>query len=184
MSEDVFDRIKADCLASGEQDPFALLVGMMHKDYIRMHGPEHHVLDGACLLTALHNNGVTFDLAAALDELADRGRKMPGAMCGHWGVCGAAASLGAALAVVHGTGPLSTEDYYADNLCFTSVVLGKMAEIGGPRCCKRNAFLAMGTMCEFLSQRYGIALPTGAAPLKCEFTHENRQCIGDRCPFY
>ena len=32
---------------------------------------------------------------------------MPGAMCGFWGVCGAITSVGAALAIIDGTGPLS-----------------------------------------------------------------------------
>ena len=28
-----------------------------NQDYIRIHGPEHHILDGAALLTAFYNAG-------------------------------------------------------------------------------------------------------------------------------
>ena len=153
----------------------------MHKDYIHIHGPEHHVLDGACFLTALHNQGVEFDLAEALDEMINRGSKMPGATCGQWGVCGSSASLGAALAILHGTGPLSDNEYYKDNMRYTSKVLGRMAEIGGPRCCKRNAYLSIKTMIEFMKEQYGIAMED--MNIQCAFSGENQQCIGNRCPF-
>ena len=34
----------------------------------------------------------------------------------------------------------------------------KVSEIGGPRCCKRNGFLAIKTAAEFVSKTYGIDL--------------------------
>ena len=102
--------IKRECLQSKETNPVELISGMMQNALVRMHGPEHHVLDGACFLTALHNAGMKFDLESALDEMIARGAKMPGATCGQWGVCGSAASVGAALSIVHGTGPLSADE--------------------------------------------------------------------------
>ncbi len=178
---EVYSAIKADCLRSDKKNPLELIIEIMHKDYIRIHGPEHHVLDGACFLTALHNQGVEFDLDAALDEMINRGSKMPGATCGQWGVCGSSASLGAALAILHGTGPLSDNEYYKDNMRYTSRVIAKMAEIGGPRCCKRNAYLSIKTMIEFIKEQYGIELED--MDIKCGFSNENQQCIGGRCPF-
>ena len=64
----------------------------------------------------MHNAGVTFDFSKALDELEVRGKKMPGATCGQWGICGSSASVGAALAIIHQTTPLSDNEYYKDNL--------------------------------------------------------------------
>ncbi len=177
----VYTAIKEDCLKSEQRNPLELLIEIMHKDYIRIHGPEHHVLDGACFLTALHNQGIDFNLEEALDEMISRGNRMPGAICGQWGVCGSTASLGAALAIVHGTGPLSDDEYYKDNMRYTSRVLGKMAEIGGPRCCKRNAYLSIKTMIEFVKDRYGIEMVDMV--VRCEFSKENQQCIGSRCPY-
>lgn len=180
--EDKYMLIKSECLNSHEKNPTELVIRIMQKDYISIHGPEHHVLDGSCFLTALHNAGLDFDLEAALDEMIERGKKMPGATCGQWGMCGSAASVGAALAILHETGPLSSNQYYKDNLSYVSQALAKIAEIGGPRCCKRNAFLSLQTAAGFVERRYNIQMPQGK--VKCIFSSRNKQCIMSKCPFY
>ena len=40
------------------------------------------------------------------------------AMCGLWGVCGAVASIGAALAIIDGTGPLSDDGTWGEHMAF------------------------------------------------------------------
>ena len=45
-----FAQIKRECLKSASKDPVALLIELMNKDYIAIHGPEHHVLDGLVCL--------------------------------------------------------------------------------------------------------------------------------------
>ena len=175
-------RIKEACLTAQTDDPLELAVEIMKSSDIPIHGPVHHILDGACFLTALHRAGLPFDLAAALDEMILRGEKMPGATCGQWGVCGSAASVGAALAIVHETGPLSGDEYYKDNLRCVARGLERIAEVGGPRCCKRNAYLSITTAAEFVKERYGLELPLHE--VKCEFSGENKQCIGVKCPFF
>lgn len=181
----MIDRIsmmKEECLKATTNDPIELALSIMHMDGIPMHGPEHHVLDGACLLTALHNAGVAFDLSEALDEMILRGSKMPGATCGQWGVCGSCASVGAALSILHGTGPLSHDEYYKDHMHCVSRALGRLSEIGGPRCCKRNAFLSIQTAVDFVNERYGLHLPM--REIHCTFSPRNGQCIGTACPFF
>jgi hypothetical protein len=180
--DEIYQKIKEECLKTDISDPFDLLFYMMSKDYISMHGPEHHVLDGACLLTALHNAGVDFDLGSALDEMIKRGTQMPGATCGQWGMCGSSASMGAALAIIHQTGPLSSNDYYKDNIHFVSQALEKIGDAGGPRCCKRNAFLSMQTAVDFIDKTYGIRLPSHK--VVCIFSENNKTCLKDRCPFH
>lgn len=130
--------IKDICLKEKSQDPIEIAIKIMKYPTISIHGPEHHILDGAVFLTALHNVGVDFNLQDALNGLEVRGRKMPGATCGQWGICGLASSIGAALAIIHHTEPLSSNEYYKDNLRLTSMALAKIADIGGPRCCKRK----------------------------------------------
>lgn len=174
--------IKNECLKSTEKDPLKLISSVMHKDYINIHGPEHHILDGSCFLTVLHNAGMKFNLDKALDEMIERGSKMPGATCGKWGVCGSAASIGAALAIIHETGPLSHNQYYKDNLNYVSEALKKIAEIGGPRCCKRNAFLSIKTAVDFVKMRYDIELPK--SNINCSFSDKNKQCLKAECPFF
>lgn len=180
--ENKYNLIKNECLNVKTKDPIELVLNIMGKDFIHIHGPEHHVLDGSCFLTALYNAGVEFDLDKALDEMIERGQKMPGATCGKWGVCGSSASIGAALAILHETSPLSDNQFYKDNLNYVSQALGKLAEIGGPRCCKRNAFLSILEGIDFVYEHYGFVLPK--REIQCPFSNINKQCIKSRCPFF
>lgn len=90
-------------------NPIQIFKNIAKNDYINMHGPEHHILDGACLLVAFKNAGGKIDLDDALNKIMIEGLRMPGAMCGFWGVCGAVTSLGAALSIIDHTGPLSVD---------------------------------------------------------------------------
>lgn len=56
--------IMAGCRESGSRDPIAILQTLMNDPFIYMHGPEHHVLVGAALLTAYANSGGQVELAA------------------------------------------------------------------------------------------------------------------------
>lgn len=164
------------------KNPITIVKSVMHQDFISMHGPEHHFLDGAAFLVAYHNAGCDIDIDDALRELSQRAIQMPGAMCGYWGVCGSTASLGAALSIIHQTGPLSDDEFYRDNMEYTSSVIQEMSEIGGPRCCKRNAFLSILAAVEFVKRKYGVNLESNE--VKCEFSSFNSQCLKKRCPFY
>lgn len=161
-------------------DPFEIFHTIAQEDCVRIHGPEHHVLDGACILTAFHNAGGDIDLHASLQKLMSEGLRMPGAACGLWGVCGAVTSIGAALAIIDKTGPLSTEDW-GSHMEYTSAALAQLAKIGGPRCCKRDAFSAMEQAIGYIKNRYGITLDM--LPVKCVFSSQNAQCIGKQCPY-
>ena len=164
-------------------DPAQIFLRMARKDYVSMHGPEHHVLDGACLLTAFHNAGGNLtDLPEALKRLMNEGLRMPGAVCGLWGVCGAVMSIGAALAIIEGTGPLSTDGSWGSHMRYTSAALARLAETGGPRCCKRDAFTALQTASAYVEQRYGVHL--NSHPVACTWSPLNAQCLGMHCPFH
>ena len=87
-------------------NPVHIFKKIARKEYISIHGPEHHILDGASLLVAYKNAGGNIDIDNALEKLMSEGLRMPGAMCGLWGICGAITSIGAALSIIDGTGPL------------------------------------------------------------------------------
>ena len=173
---------KKICLNEKSKNPYEILYKLMRIEGIPMHGPIHHFLDGAAFMTAMYNAGADFDLESGLDEMSERSSMMPGATCGKWGMCGSASSVGAALAIIHGTGPLSANEYYKDNLRLTSAVLGRIAELGGPRCCKRNGFTAIDTAVEFVKKHYNIELEKSS--FFCDFFSMNQQCIGKKCPFH
>lgn len=169
-------------LREKSKNPIEIFLNITHKDFIRIHGPEHHVLDGAALLTTFYNAGGNIDLSVSLNELMKRGLQMPGATCGMWGVCGAVSSMGAALSIIDGTGPLSCDESWGKHMEFTSKALYALAQVGGPRCCKRNAFLSFQTAIEFVNENYDVNLES--SNIECNFSKSNEQCIKDRCPFY
>ncbi len=180
--EEKAKKILETCMQEKSKNPVEIFMKIAEKDFIRMHGPEHHVLDGAALLTAFYNAGGNIDLAISLEELMNRGLKMPGATCGMWGVCGAVSSMGAALSIIDGTSPLSTDASWGKHMEFTSAALGRLAAVGGPRCCKRDAFLAFKTAIGFINENYGVKLDEAA--IECVHSPKNEQCIKERCPFY
>lgn len=163
-------------------NPVRIFKNIAHKEYISMHGPEHHILDGASILVAYKNAGGNIDIDNALNKLMAEGLRMPGAMCGLWGICGAITSIGAALAIIDGTGPLSTDGTWGDHMQFTSAAISELGKINGPRCCKRDAMIAFKNGIDYVNSHYGVTLEY--EQMKCEFSAVNMQCIKDRCPFY
>lgn len=180
--DEKYDLIKQEMLKSKCKNPILIAQSVMREDFVNIHGPEHHFLDGAAFLAAYNNAGGNIDLAKCLNELEKRAKTMPGAMCGYWGICGSVASVGAALSIIHGTGPLSTGDYYKDNMEYTSRVISEMSKIGGARCCNRNAFLSLSAAASFVKKKYGIAMEVNK--IICDFSPKNSQCLKSRCPFY
>ena len=73
------------CLEESSKNPVEIIEKMMALPFCHMHGPEHHVMVGAALLTAYRNAGGKLDLPKALTEMMSRGKKVPGGACGFWG---------------------------------------------------------------------------------------------------
>ena len=170
------------CLTFQGKNPLVLLQSMMEHPYIHMHGPEHHILVGAALLTAYRNCGGEVDLEQALKEMIKRGKKVPGGICGFWGCCGAAVSSGIFVSIVTGSTPLSKEPWGLSNE-MTSRSLKAISGLGGPRCCKRNSFTTIRTAVAFVKEHFQISMELPKKIL-CDFSHDNHQCIGKRCPYH
>ena len=117
-----------------------------------------------------------------ISKIFIEGLRMPGAMCGLWGICGAITSIGAALAIIDGTGPLSTDGTWGNHMQFTSKAIGELGTINGPRCCKRDAMIAFKNGIDYVNAHYGVILQY--EQMQCGFTDFNEQCIKERCPFY
>ena len=45
------------CLQEKSKNPVEIFNNIAKREFIRIHGPEHHVLDGAAVLTAFYNAG-------------------------------------------------------------------------------------------------------------------------------
>ena len=109
------DSIFGLCLNENTLNPLEILEKMMSMPFCHMHGPEHHVMVGAALLTAYKNAGGEIDLPQALQEMYSRGKAVPGGACGFWGACGAGVSAGQFIAIVTGSTPLAVEPWGLSN---------------------------------------------------------------------
>lgn len=175
------DQVIGLCLKEKSRNPLEIVGKMMDMPFCHTHGPEHHIMVGCALLTAYSNAGGKLDLPTALDEMISRGSKVPGGACGFWGACGAAVSTGMFLSIATGSTPLAKEEWGYSNL-MTAKSLFRLGEIGGPRCCKRNSYLAILTAIDYAEEVTGVRMEKDR--LICRHTSVNSQCIGQRCPFH
>ncbi len=177
------DVIVSLCLASESKNPVEIIRTMMAQPFCHMHGPEHHVLVGAALLTAYNNalpDSAKLDMSSALIEVMERGRQVPGGACGYMGACGASISTGIFMSVITRNTPLSTDTWRLCNL-MTARALEQVAENGGPRCCKRDSYLSVLTAIDFVKEHLGVEMEK--PEVHCSRSQINNQCIGKKCPF-
>ncbi|MBQ3756835.1 MAG: SAM-dependent methyltransferase [Oscillospiraceae bacterium] len=174
------DSIVGLCLEESSKNPIEIIEKMMAMPFCHMHGPEHHVMVGAALLTAYKNAGGNIDLHSALVEMLNRGKSVPGGACGFWGACGAGISSGMFISIISKSTPLTNEPFALSHK-MTAKSLDVIGEIGGPRCCKRDSFLAILSAIEFVKDHFGIEMEK--PEVICRYSSRNNQCIGKRCPF-
>ena len=174
------DSIFGLCMEETSTDPIEIIRKMMAQPFCHMHGPEHHVMVGAALLTAYKNAGGDIDLESALKEMVSRGKAVPGGTCGFWGACGAGISAGQFVAIATASTPLAVEPWGLANR-MTSAALGAIGNVGGPRCCKRDSYLAILAAVDFAREHLGVEMKRTVPT--CTHSGQNNQCIGKRCPF-
>lgn len=174
------DSIFSLCLSETSKDPIEIIRKMMDMTFCHMHGPEHHVMVGMALLTAYKNAGGKIDLNATLKEMYRRGKQIPGGVCGFWGACGAGISAGQFVSIVTASTPLAKEPWGLSNQ-MTAKALENIGRLGGPRCCKRDSWLAILSAIDFAREHLGLEMAR-SVPI-CNHSKRNNQCIGKRCPF-
>lgn len=175
------DSIIGFCLQTDSKNPIEIIERMMSMPFCHMHGPEHHVMVGASLLTAYKNAGGDIELKKALAEMYARGKEVPGGVCGFWGACGAGISSGIYMSIITKANPLATEAWSLSNR-MTSRALGRIGENGGPRCCKRDSYLAITEAVAFTKEHFGIEMELG--DIVCSRSHLNNQCLKTKCIFH
>ena len=117
---------------------------------------------------------------STLQEMHSRGKAVPGGACGFWGACGAGISAGQYMAIATKSTPLAVEPWGLSNR-MTARALEAIGSVGGPRCCKRDSWLAILAAIDFTREQLGVEL-TKTIPV-CDHSRKNNQCIGKRCPF-
>jgi len=174
--------IERVCRASDATDPVALATGLMRHPRLKLHGPEHHFLVPAALLTAWANaRGTPGEKGRLLAEARRRSDTVVGGSCGFHGACGAGVGPGIFASLATGATPMARESWGLANGA-TARALGTIARLGGPRCCKRTTWLAILTGVRFARESLGVRLE-GRGPA-CEFADRNEDCLEDGCPFH
>jgi len=175
------DAIISICLNTASQNPIEILEEMMSLPSCHMHGPEHHTMVGSALLTAYKNAGGDIDLTDALLEMQKRGKQVPGGACGFWGACGAGISTGMYVSIALKATPLAKEAWGLSNR-MTASALDAIGKHGGPRCCKRDSYLAIIEAVKFTKENLHVEMKID--PVICSRSHMNNQCLKEYCPFH
>jgi hypothetical protein len=177
------ERIERVCLASEERDPVLLASLLMRQPGIAMHGPEHHFLVPAVLLTSVYNGRETPQLKGTkLRQARKRAETVVGGACGFLGACGAGIGTGIFVSLVTEATPLSREEWGLSNR-MTAEALSVIAAHGGPRCCKRDTYLALRAASDFARRELQIEIPI-SGDLLCEFSERNAECLLADCPYH
>ena len=175
--------IEKYCISTKMIDPIGLAQILMERPTIKMHGPEHHFLIPAVLLTSYYNYQKDYETKKAKLNIArGRAEKVLGGFCGSHGNCGARVGTGIFVSIITNATPLSKDAWRLSNL-MTAKSLLSIANRGGPRCCKRDSFLAIIESVEFIKENFGIILRI-KKKIVCSFSHLNTECLYEHCKFY
>ena len=98
-----------------------------------------------------------------------------------WGACGAGISTGMFISIISGATPLKNEPWGLANK-MTSKALDAIGSIGGPRCCKRDSYMAIISAIDYVAENFNIQMEKPV--IKCIHSDKNNQCIKERCPFH
>ena len=110
------DLISKTCIQSDSIDPIEIANSLMRSPQVKMHGPEHHFLVPAVLLSAYYNYKKDFvNKKAAIHVAQKRSDAVPGGFCGTHGNCGAAVGTGIFISIITGATPLAEEEWKLSN---------------------------------------------------------------------
>lgn len=188
IDENSFETITNKCAeyfsAKANNTPCSMAIELMKSPDIPMHNFAHHYLVSAILLTAAcRADGQSVEkYSTMIAEAKKRAKNVLPAFCGLYGACGAAVGVGIFFSIFTETTPLTKETWGKCNMA-TALALTKMAEVGGPRCCKRNTFIALLRGSEFIRDNLGIDLGTDEK-VECSFSRFNKECLEQNCLFY
>ena len=174
--------ITSRALQTRHKNPKVIACEMMKNPFINMHGPEHHYLIIAALLAAFKNVGGDITLKETLATARQRAQKVPGGICGFWGCCGAGVGAGIFVSIITSATPLSVEAWRLANK-MTAKSLDVIADNGGPRCCKRNVWLAVTGAIKFVKNNLAVEMENEDS-IKCTFFTHNASCKQEECIFY
>ncbi|MBN1199216.1 MAG: hypothetical protein JXA23_07680 [Bacteroidales bacterium] len=179
---DAVDVIFHICLEHTGSDPVALADRILQHPSVKMHGPEHHFLVPAVLISCYYSlQGNPEQKRTKLESARKRSSHVLGGFCGSHGTCGAAIGTGIFLSLILDSTPLKTQEWRLSNL-MTARALTEIAHLGGPRCCKRDTWIAIRHAAQFLQSEWNVTMETSRP--SCGFSERNHECLEEGCLFF
>ncbi|MCK8818014.1 DUF5714 domain-containing protein [Natroniella sulfidigena] len=174
-AQDALAIIKNTCLVTHAKDPIDIAERLMEHPQISMHGPEHHALVPAVLVTA-YQNYVGQQDKKAITEAIKRGQEVPGGYCGLYGACGGGIGAGVAVSILLEATPLTADERSHANW-MTAQALEAIADAGGARCCKKATRVALEEGVSYLSDLFDLNwVQELDLDVKCNYIQYNREC--------
>lgn len=180
--EEKFKIITDIALKTKDKNPMNIAIEMMKSNLINIHGPEHHYLVVASLLSAYSNCVKNINLEEMLKIAEQRAKNVPGAICGMWGSCGAGIASGIFISIITGANYLSKEEWSKANK-MTSLSLDNISKNGGPRCCKRDSYLAIQSAVQYVKDVFKVEMECPKDTI-CQFYSKNPTCKLSDCIFH
>ncbi|MGI6218059.1 MAG: DUF5714 domain-containing protein, partial [Coriobacteriales bacterium] len=84
--------------------------------------------------------------------------------------------------IVSGSTPM-TPGLWAEPQRLTSRISGRLADMGGVRCCKRTSFTAIDESVKYAKEMKGIEMEM-PEKVVCTFHDRNKECLGVKCPYF
>ncbi|WP_407356317.1 DUF5714 domain-containing protein [Methanolobus sp. WCC5] len=172
---DALKVIENICLNTELQNPIVLAEKIMEHPGVHMHGPEHHSLVPAVLVTTFRNYSGKKKEADILEAIK-RGSNVPGGFCGIYGACGAGIGVGIAVCILTEATPYTPVERSHANWA-TSEALRCIADAGGARCCKKATRVSLEEGVAYLSNIFGLNWYEELnMTVKCNYTKHNKEC--------
>ena len=180
-AKEALEVIEHICKTSKERDMLKLFRQIREHPSIPKHGPEHHAMVPAIIVTAYKNSGGKVN-ENALKTALSRGSSVMGGACGFLGICGAASGVGIGFAIVLESSPMAKVARSTAQKV-THAVLGKIAEYEAARCCHREVWTALN-IASSLSERFLPVKLLAEIEIKCDQKRFNQYCYGKECPIF
>jgi MoaA/NifB/PqqE/SkfB family radical SAM enzyme/ubiquinone/menaquinone biosynthesis C-methylase UbiE len=169
------------CESTQEKDMLKLFKHIRSHPSIPKHGPEHHAMVPAIIVTTYKNSGGSVP-ENALKTALSRGSGIIGGSCGFLGMCGAASGVGIGFAILLQSSPVTTTSRQAAQQV-THTVLGEIATYEAARCCNREVWTAL-SIASKLSETFLHVKLEAMADFKCDQKKFNQYCYGKQCPIF
>lgn len=175
------------CLMSNSLSIFELANELLMLDSIRMHGPEHHYLISAVLISIYCNGTKQEELKKELlEKVLYRANRIQPGSCGYYGVCGGAMAVGSAISIIEGVTPYSQKELRTLSQ-ITLKCLTKLANYTGPRCCKRATYVVLEDVHNWFEQQLqldGKTINNASEKFACRFSNRNDTCHKGACKYH